>query len=143
MSRKKILVVDDKEGNRRLLDYRLRTIGDFEILMAANGQEALELVSREPLDLIFMDLKLPVLDGWETVRRIRAMESPMRDVPIIALTAHALSDEGEKALAAGCDDFIAKPITRRSLIQEKAKRLLANSKAKRLLANLVRRSPLN
>jgi two-component system, cell cycle response regulator DivK len=125
---KRILVVDDIQDNRRILIYRLLKIADFHILEAAHGQEALEIAANEPLDLIFMDLKMPVLDGWEAARRIRAMEGAARDVPIIALTAQAMVSDEEKALAAGCNDFIAKPILDRNIIKEKIERLLAKSK---------------
>lgn len=126
MSQKRILVVDDREDNRRILSYRLRTMGDFEILEAASGQEVLEMVSREPFDLIFMDLRMPLVDGWEATRRIRALQSPMRDVPIVAVTAQAQNGDKEKALAAGCDDFIPKPLFGHGIIQEKIERLLAS-----------------
>lgn len=131
ISRRKILVVEDNEDNRRILVYRVRMIGDFEVLEATHGQEALEIASREPLDLIFMDLKLPVLDGWETVRRIRAMAGPIRDVPVIALTAQAMVGDEEKALAAGCDDYISKPVVNPNIVREKVERLLARGRAER------------
>ena len=132
MSRKKILVVEDNEDNRRILIYRLRKIGDFEVLEAVHGQEALEIASREPLDLIFMDLKLPVLDGWEAVRRLRAMEGPIRDVPVIALTAQAMVGDEEKALAVGCDDYIPKPVVDPNILREKVERLLVRGRAEQL-----------
>ncbi len=128
MRQKRILIVDDIQDNRRILIYRLRKIADFHILEAAHGQEALEIVATEPLDLIFMDLKMPILDGWEAARRIRALEGAARDVPIIALTAQALAGDEEKALAAGCNDFIAKPVLDRNIIKEKLERLLTRSK---------------
>lgn len=125
MSRKKILVVEDNEDNRHILVYRLRKIGDFDILEAADGQEALDLLAQDPPDLMFLDLKLPVLNGWETARRIRAMQGPIRDLPIIALTAQAMVGDEEKALAAGCDDYIAKPIVDAQVVKEKIERLLS------------------
>ena len=79
MIRKKILVVEDNEDNRRILVFRLRKIGDFEIREATQGEQALALIAEEVPDLMFLDLKLPILDGWETARRIRAM--PGRDFP--------------------------------------------------------------
>ncbi len=85
MNRKRILIVDDNEDHRRILVYWLRKIADFDILEAAHGQEALEIAAREPLDLIFMDLQMPVLNGWEATWRIRALEGAAREVPIIAL----------------------------------------------------------
>jgi CheY-like chemotaxis protein len=124
MTRKKILIVEDNEDNRHILIYRLRKIGDFEIKEAPNGQEALAMIAQDPPDLLFLDLKLPVLDGWETARRIRAMQSPMKDLPIIALTAQAMVGDEEKALAAGCSDYIAKPIIDSSIVKEKLLRFL-------------------
>ncbi|MFI5397153.1 MAG: response regulator [Candidatus Binatia bacterium] len=123
MARKKILVVEDNLDNRRILVYRLRRIGDFEILEAGNGIEALRLVEGEVPDLIFMDLKMPVMDGWEATRRIRA-GGDARRIPIIALTAQAMAGDEQKALAAGCDDYVAKPIVDPDLIREKLERLL-------------------
>lgn len=123
-NRKRILIVEDNEDNRRILIYRLRKFGDFEILEAANGIEALEVVKSMTPDLIFMDLKMPVLDGWETVRRIRMMDGEIKQVPIIAITAQAMSGDEERALAAGCDDYLAKPIIDSQLIKEKLDRLL-------------------
>lgn len=124
MARKKILVVEDNLDNRRILVYRLRRIGDFDILEASNGQEALSIVESEAPDLIFMDLKMPVMDGWEATRRIRAQESTCR-VPIIALTAQAMAGDEQKALAAGCDDYVAKPIVDPNIVRYKLERLLA------------------
>jgi two-component system cell cycle response regulator DivK len=123
MARKKILVVEDNLDNRRILVYRLRRIGDFDILEASNGQEALSIVESEAPDLIFMDLKMPVMDGWEATRRIRACESGYR-IPIIALTAQAMAGDEQKALAAGCDDYVAKPIVDPNVVRQKLERLL-------------------
>jgi two-component system cell cycle response regulator DivK len=128
MSRKKILVVEDNEDNRHILVYRLRKIGDFDVLEAADGQEALDLITQDPPDLMFLDLKLPVLNGWETARRIRAMPGPTRHLPIIALTAQAMVGDEEKALAAGCDDYIAKPIVDAKVVKEKIERLLSRKR---------------
>jgi two-component system cell cycle response regulator DivK len=124
MARKRILVVEDNLDNRRILVYRLRRIGDFDILEASNGQEALSIVESEAPDLIFMDLKMPVMDGWEATRRIRARESARR-VPIIALTAQEMAGDEQKALAAGCDDYVAKPIVDPNVVRSKLQRLLA------------------
>jgi CheY-like chemotaxis protein len=128
MRRKKILVVEDNEDNRHILVYRLRKIGDFEILEATHGQEALDTIAANPPDLMFLDLKLPVLDGWETARRIREMDGPIRNLPIIALTAQAMVGDEEKALAAGCDDYIAKPIVDSNIVKEKLEKLLAQGR---------------
>jgi two-component system, cell cycle response regulator DivK len=132
MSRKKILVVEDNEDNRHILVYRLRKIGDFDILEATHGEEALEIIATNPPDLMFLDLKLPVLDGWETARRIRAMDSPVCNLPIIALTAQAMVGDEEKALAAGCDDYIAKPIVDSNVVKEKLEKLLSQSRPLKL-----------
>jgi CheY-like chemotaxis protein len=123
MRPKKILVVEDNEDNRRILIYRLRKIGTFEILEAVNGQQAVDLVRTERPDLVFMDLKMPVLDGWEATGRIRQLEGGDR-VRIIALTAQAMSGDEEKALAAGCDDYLAKPVVDPNLVREKLERLI-------------------
>jgi two-component system cell cycle response regulator DivK len=127
MGKKKILVVEDNLDNRRILVYRLRRIGEFEILEASNGQEALGLVEAERPDAIFMDLKMPVMDGWEATRRIRTMEVGRR-IPIIALTAQAMAGDEQKALAAGCDDYVAKPIVDPDVVREKLERLLADGR---------------
>jgi CheY-like chemotaxis protein len=129
MRQKKILVVEDNVDNRYILVYRLRKIGDFDIVEASDGQEALDLIAQHPPDLMFLDLKLPVLDGWETARRIRAMADPVRNLPIIALTAQAMVGDEEKALAAGCDDYIAKPIVNPEVIKEKMERLLSQGRS--------------
>ena len=125
MTRKTILVVEDNLDNRRILVYRLKRIGDFEIVEASNGQEALAMVEAHRVDLIFMDLKMPVMDGWEATRRIRSLEEAGRHIPIIALTAQAMAGDEQKALAAGCDDYVAKPIVDPDVVREKLERLLA------------------
>jgi len=132
MSRKKILVVEDNADNRHILVYRLRKIDDFDIIEATDGHEALDLIAQNPPDLMFLDLKLPILDGWETARRIRAMEGPIKDLPIIALTAQAMVGDEEKALAAGCDDYIAKPIVNPNIIKEKIEGLLSRGRPRNL-----------
>lgn len=123
MSRKRILVVEDNEDNRRILLYRLKKIGDFEIIETANGAEAVAAVEESPPDLIFMDLKMPVMDGWEATRRIRELDNG-QDIPIIALTAQAMAGDEQKALANGCNDYLAKPVVDPSLVKEKLQRLL-------------------
>jgi|SRR5262245_16284135 len=127
MERIKILVVEDNEDNRHILVMRLRHLGPFDIREAATGQEALDCILREPPDLVLLDLKLPILDGWETARRIRALAEPLRQLPIVAVTAQAMPGDREKALAAGCDEYVAKPINFREL-QEKLERLLVHSR---------------
>ena len=123
MSRRKILVVEDNEDNRRILVYRLCKLGDFEIREAPNGREAIAAVQRDPPDLIFMDLKMPVMDGWEATHRIRAMPGGQA-VRIIALTAQAMSGDEERALEIGCDDYLAKPVVDPALVRQKLERLL-------------------
>ena len=123
MARKRILVVEDNEDNRRILLYRLRKIGDFDIVETSNGEEAVAAVEAKPPDLIFMDLKMPIMDGWEATRRIRALEVG-KSIPIIALTAQAMAGDEQKALANGCNDYLAKPVVDPSLVREKVERLL-------------------
>jgi len=125
MSRKKILVVEDNEDNRNILVYRLRKIGDFDIREARHGEEALALIAQDIPDLILLDLKLPVLNGWETARRIRALPGAAQYIPIIALTAQAMEGDQEKALAAGCNDYIAKPVIDANIIKEKVLKYLS------------------
>jgi CheY-like chemotaxis protein len=129
MSQKRVLVVDDNEDHRLILAYKLRKIGDFKILEAGHGQAALVVVSQEPIDLVFMNLRMPVLDGWEAIRRIRAMEGPARDVPIISFTAYIPGGRDENALALGSDDYLAKPVIDSNLIREKVLRLLSKGRA--------------
>jgi CheY-like chemotaxis protein len=124
MAAKRILVVEDNLDNRRILVYRLKRIGDFEIIEASNGEEALAIVqTAPPPDLIFMDLKMPVMDGWEATKKIRLLEFG-KSIPIIALTAQAMAGDEQKALAAGCDDYLAKPIVDLSVVRTKMERLL-------------------
>jgi CheY-like chemotaxis protein len=119
----KILLVEDNEMNRDMLSRRLVRNG-FEIVMAVNGQEGLDLASSENPDLILLDMSLPVLDGWEAARRLKADAATAR-IPVIALTAHAMVQDKEKALAAGCDDFDTKPVELPRLL-EKINSLLQN-----------------
>jgi two-component system, cell cycle response regulator DivK len=104
----KILLVEDNEMNRDMLSRRLTRNG-FEIVMAVNGQQGLDLASSENPDLILLDMSLPVMDGWEAARRLKA-DAATAKIPVIALTAHAMVQDKEKALAAGCDDFDTKPV---------------------------------
>lgn len=126
MGAKRILVVEDNLDNRRILVYRLKRLGDFEIFEAGNGQEALEIVERSRPDLIFMDLKMPVMDGWEATKRIRAVD-PAHEIAIVALTAQAMAGDEQKALAAGCDDYVAKPIVDPNVLRVKIERLLGST----------------
>jgi len=129
MGLKKILVVEDNVDNRRILVYRLRRIGEFEIREAGNGEEALQAVEHDPPDLIFMDLKMPVMDGWEATRRLRQTAVGAR-IPIIALTAQAMAGDEQKALAAGCDDYVAKPIVDPEVVRAKLEQLLTHGRPK-------------
>lgn len=104
----KILLVEDNEMNRDMLSRRLTRNG-FEVVIAVNGQEGVDLAGSEKPDLILMDMSLPVLDGWEATRRVKA-DPATRAIPVIALTAHAMAQDREQALAAGCDDFDTKPV---------------------------------
>ncbi|USR92204.1 response regulator [Phormidium yuhuli AB48] len=104
----KILLVEDNEMNRDMLSRRLRRKG-YEVLVATNGAEGVDLSVSETPDLILMDMGLPVMDGWEATRRIKG-ESKTQQIPIIALTAHAIAGDREKCLAAGCDDYDTKPV---------------------------------
>jgi len=104
---KRILIVEDVELNRDLLIQLLED--DYELTIAADGGAGVEKAASERPDLILMDLSLPVIDGWEATRRIKA-DTATAAIPVIAITAHAMSGDEEKARAAGCDDFMTKPI---------------------------------
>src|SRR3954469_21384452 len=104
----KILVIEDNEVNQRILVRRLGRSG-FEVLVAGDGQQGVDLATAEAPDVILMDMSLPVLDGWEATRRIKAGPTT-GGIPIIALTAHAMVGDREQALDAGCDDYDVKPI---------------------------------
>ena len=104
----KILLVEDNDMNRDMMSRRLQRKG-YEVLMAADGMQAILMAESETPDLILLDMSLPVIDGWEAARRLKASPTTA-PVPIIALTAHAMAGDREKALAAGCDDYDAKPV---------------------------------
>ena len=124
MSATRILLVEDDLDNRRIMVHRLQKIGGFEILEAGDGEEALKIVQTPPPpNIILMDLKLPVMDGWEATKRIRQIEG-CRNIPIIAVTAQTMAGDELKALAAGCDDYVAKPVVLKSL-EGKMRRLLS------------------
>jgi CheY-like chemotaxis protein len=109
-----------------MLKMRLELLGDYEVLAAENGEKGCEMAATEQPDIILMDLEMPVVDGWEATRRLRGSPTT-RDIPIIALSAHALAGEREKALAAGCNDFDTKPIEFDRLV-ETLRRVLASRK---------------
>ena len=104
----KILLVEDNEMNRDMLSRRLSRSG-YDIVVAVDGQEGVDKALSEKPQLILMDMSLPVIDGWEATRRIKA-DAATKHIPVIALTAHAMAQDKEKALAAGCDDFDTKPV---------------------------------
>lgn len=104
----RILLVEDNEMNRDMLSRRLVRKG-YEVTMAIDGEQGVKLASAELPDLILMDMSLPIIDGWEATRQIKSNPS-LQSIPIIALTAHAMAGDREKALEAGCDDYDTKPI---------------------------------
>ena len=104
----KVLLIEDNEMNRDMLSRRLERRG-YEVLMAADGRQGVVAAEAEEPDLILMDMSLPVLDGWEATRLLKA-NAKTRAIPIIALTAHAMSGDREKSLEAGCNDYDTKPI---------------------------------
>ena len=109
-------LVEDNEMNRDMLSRRLSRKG-YEIVMAMDGQQGVDLALAEKPDLILMDMSLPVLDGWEATRRIKA-EASTAAIPVIALTAHAMVQDKEKAMAAGCNDFDTKPVELTRLLEK-------------------------
>ena len=106
---RKLLYVEDNEDNLYMLQLRFDVLGGYEVVSARDGAAGITMATSERPDLILMDLNLPEIDGWEAARRLKA-DPATRDIPIIALSAHALIGEREKALAAGCDDFDTKPV---------------------------------
>ena len=111
---KKILLVEDNEMNRDMLSRRLQR-KDFEVVMAVNGQEGVQMASSESPDLVLMDLSLPVMDGWEAIRRLKN-DPATAALPIIALTAHAMAGDEARAREAGCDDYDTKPVNFKRLM---------------------------
>ena len=105
----KLLYLEDNEDNLYMLTLRFDVLGGYEIVSAPDGAKGIALAAAERPDLILMDLNLPVIDGWEATRRLKD-DPATRDIPIIALTAHAMAGDREKALAAGCDEFDTKPV---------------------------------
>ena len=112
----KILYVEDNEDNIYVLENRLKRLG-HTVLIARDGATGVQLATREVPDLILMDLSLPVLDGWEATRQIKAA-SATRHIPVIAITANAMAGDREKALAAGCDEFDTKPVVLPRLLEK-------------------------
>jgi CheY-like chemotaxis protein len=105
----KVLYIEDNDDDVYMLKMRLELLGNFEVLTAADGQKGCEMAAAAQPDIILMDLEMPVVDGWEAARRLKD-NSQTLDIPIIALSAHALAGEREKAIATGCEEFDTKPI---------------------------------
>ena len=120
----KILLVEDNEMNRDMLSRRLGRKG-FEVVIAVDGQAGVDMAASTSPDIILMDLSLPVMDGWEATRRIKA-DPATQNIPVIALTAHAMSGDEIKAREAGCDDYDTKPVNLNRLL-EKIGNLLGSS----------------
>ena len=112
----KILIVEDNEMNRDMLSRRLIRRG-YQIAMAVDGAEGIAMAQTESPDLVLMDMGLPVIDGWEAARRLKA-EPSTRAIPVIGLTAHAMAGDREKVIAAGCDDYDTKPVELPRLLQK-------------------------
>jgi CheY-like chemotaxis protein len=120
VARKKILIVDDTEWNRDLLVQLLED--DYDLVQAVDGQDAVKKAEQERPDLILMDLGMPMMDGWEATRKIKA-NSELKNIPVIAVTSHAMVGDEITAREAGCDEYIAKPVDENELM-EKVKRFL-------------------
>lgn len=112
----KILLVEDNEANRDMLSRRLQRRG-YDVTLAVDGEQGVALAAAVVPDLILMDMSLPTMDGWEATRRVKAAPETSH-VPVIALTAHAMSGDREKALAAGCDDYDTKPVELPRLLEK-------------------------
>jgi len=112
----KILLVEDNEMNRDMLSRRLERKG-FEVVIAVNGQAGVDMAASSDPDIILMDLSLPVIDGWEATRLIKA-DPATQSIPVIALTAHAMAGDEKKARAAGCDDYDTKPVDLSRLLEK-------------------------
>jgi two-component system, cell cycle response regulator DivK len=121
----KVLLVEDNEMNRDMLSRRLIRRG-FQVVFAMDGQQGIDLARSERPDVILMDMSLPIIDGWEATRRLKA-DDATRSVPVIGLTAHAMSGDREKAIEAGCDDYDTKPVELDRLIG-KIERILGTAK---------------
>ncbi len=119
----KVLLVEDNEMNRDMLSRRLIRKG-YEVVLGEDGEKGVEMAASESPDIILMDMSLPVIDGWEATRRIKA-DAATSAIPVIALTAHAMASDREKAMAAGCDDYDTKPVELARLL-EKIEKLLGS-----------------
>ncbi len=118
----RILLVEDNEMNRDMLTRRLQRKG-HEVAIAVDGEEGLAMVARHRPDLILMDMSLPVISGWDATRRLK-QDPDLASIPVIALTAHAMAQDREKALAAGCDDYDTKPVELTRLLEKIDKLLI-------------------
>lgn len=116
MTATKILLVEDNELNRDMLSRRLRRV-NYEVLIAGDGETALQLIRSDRPDVVLLDMNLPVMDGWTTCKEVRA-DDAISDTYIIALTAHAMGEDRDKAMAAGCNDFATKPIEFPELLEK-------------------------
>jgi CheY-like chemotaxis protein len=105
----KVLYIEDNDDNIYMLKMRLELLDEFEVLTAEDGEKGCEMAAAERPDIVLMDLEMPGIDGWEATRRLKSSPDT-RDIPVIALSAHALAGSREKALAAGCDEFDTKPV---------------------------------
>ena len=121
----RILIVDDHPDHRLILTYQLGKIGTFDIREAGDGRQAMVALAAVAPDLIFMNLGLPVLDGWEAIRQIRALAAPLGQVPIIAFTAYTGSQEEHDARHAGCDAYLVKPVLDWGQLRQTVTALLA------------------
>ena len=122
----KVLYVEDNDDDVYMLKMRLELLGDFEVLAAEDGEKGCKMAAAERPDIILMDLEMPVVDGWEATRRLRG-NPQTRDIPNIALSAHALAGERDKAIATGCQEFDTKPIEFDRLVAT-VRRILAERK---------------
>jgi CheY-like chemotaxis protein len=120
----KILLVEDNEMNRDMLSRRLKKRG-YDVVVAVDGREGVDMATSQQPDLVLLDMSLPVVDGWTAARELKA-DDATRGIPVIALTAHALSGDREKALEAGCEDYDTKPVDLARLL-EKMEALLPRS----------------
>jgi len=112
----KILLIEDNEDNRDMLSRRLERQG-FEVSLAVDGEEGVSKAKAELPDLILMDMSLPVMDGWEATKSLKNL-TETTNIPVIALTAHAMSSDREKAIEAGCDDYDTKPVDFKRLLEK-------------------------
>jgi CheY-like chemotaxis protein len=122
----KVLYIEDNDDNIYMLKMRLELLDEFEVLTAEDGEKGCQMAAAERPDIVLMDLEMPGIDGWEATRRLKS-NPDTRDIPVIALSAHALAGSREKALAAGCDEFDTKPVEFDRLVAT-LRRVLASRK---------------